>query len=443
MPRVGSVCFMPLATASLTGWSRVKQIKDNCLVDEASRNRLIAEAEITGGLEHPGIVPVYSLGADQNQRPFYAMRLIRGQSLKEAIESFHKIATKTDVSNSISLRELLSRFIDVCNAVAYAHSRGVIHRDLKPANIMLGPFGETLVVDWGLAKATGRVDEFETPEAGKAEAFRLSNSGTFGSTTIPGSPMGTPAYMSPEQSTGDLTQIGPLTDVYGLGATLYTLLTGQPPIETRNVNDAIERVREGKIVPVQVANSTAPKPLAAICHRAMAVDSGDRYQTPLALADDLEKWLADEPVTAYQDPLSTRAWRTIRKHKTLASVASVILVLGMFGASIGSVVLGRKNIELAKLTNEAESRLDQAVDSYDGYVKDLNQQILDGANLPQPLLEFMLDKPKKFYEQLAEELSSKPNPSEREQTWLHNPVTTWQLCSQHSDGKSNRPNNTN
>ena len=147
----------------------LKQIQPQHADDPDSRARFLIEAEVTGRLEHPGIVPVYGLGTNDQGRPFYAMRFVRGQSLKEAIDSFHQADSRgpaaTRPSARLALRQLLRRFIDVCNAIAYAHSRGVIHRDLKPANILLGPYGETLVVDWGLAKVVGRDDPTPRPTA--------------------------------------------------------------------------------------------------------------------------------------------------------------------------------------------------------------------------------------------------------------------------------------
>ncbi len=205
----------------------LKQILEKHADDSASRQRFVAEAEITGGLEHPGIVPVYGLGTDSGGRPYYAMRFIKGESLKDAIARFH--ATSDDAGiRTLELRRLLHRFLDVCNAVEYAHSRGVIHRDLKPANIIVGKHGETLVVDWGLAKAVGRAD----PTIGE-QTLAPSSSGS--SDTLPGSALGTPAFMSPEQASGDLKRIGPQSDVYSLGATLYCLLTGKPPFENEDI----------------------------------------------------------------------------------------------------------------------------------------------------------------------------------------------------------------
>ena len=197
----------------------------------------VLEAEITGGLEHPGIVPVYGLGAYSDGRPYYAMRFIRGESLKEAIDRFHErtntklpspLARRTAVAGrgprprppvELELRKLLRRFTDVCNAIEYAHSRGVLHRDIKPSNIIVGRHGETLVVDWGLAKATGKSD----PSA--AERTLMPSPASGSSETLPGSALGTPAFMSPEQAEGHLDRLGPQSDVYSLGATLYCLLT--------------------------------------------------------------------------------------------------------------------------------------------------------------------------------------------------------------------------
>ncbi len=144
----------------------LKEIQDRHADDLQSRARFVEEAEITGKLEHPGIIPVYGLGHDATGRPFYAMRFIAGDSLKEAITSFHgdEGLKRDGDARQLRLRELLRRFTDVCNAIAYAHSRGVLHRDLKPGNIMLGPYGETLVVDWGLAKTVGS-ERSENPAA--------------------------------------------------------------------------------------------------------------------------------------------------------------------------------------------------------------------------------------------------------------------------------------
>ncbi len=218
----------------------LKQILEKHADDAVSRQRFVAEAEITGGLEHPGVVPVYGLGADAAGRPYYAMRFIKGDSLKDAIARFHDLTAPRE----LELRRLLRRFLDVCNAIDYAHSRGVIHRDIKPANIIVGTHGETLVVDWGLAKSVGRAD----PSTGE-QPIGPSSSGS--SETLPGSALGTPAYMSPEQARGDLDRLGPRSDVYSLGATLYCLLTGKPPFEGDDIGAILRRA--GGAIPAAVA----------------------------------------------------------------------------------------------------------------------------------------------------------------------------------------------
>ena len=186
-------------------------------------------------------------GALRRGRPFYAMRFIKGDSLKEAIERFHQARQdrpQARASATLELQKLLRRFLDVCNAIAYAHSRGVLHRDIKPGNIMLGQYGETLVVDWGLAKVVGTGEGRRKRRCGRRRPAGPRE-------TLPGSAIGTPAYMSPEQAAGRLDQLGPASDVYSLGATLYYLLTGKPPIEGTGVDveAVLERVRTGRVSP--------------------------------------------------------------------------------------------------------------------------------------------------------------------------------------------------
>jgi tetratricopeptide (TPR) repeat protein/tRNA A-37 threonylcarbamoyl transferase component Bud32 len=349
----------------------LKEIQDHHADEPHSRARFVQEAEITGKLEHPGIIPVYGLGHDVGGRPFYAMRFIHGDSLREAIAAFHgDLGLKKDpAARGSRLRELLRRFTDVCNAVAYAHSRGVLHRDLKPGNIMLGPYGETLVVDWGLAKSVGDVSSGEAV-SGEGSSLRegpIQLSGQSGSRaeTVAGSPIGTPAYASPEQLTGAIGRLGPATDIYGLGATLYALLTGQAPVESNDLGEVIRRVERGEIPPPRSIDPTIPKPLEAICRKAMAIKPEDRYKSARALAYDVTKWLDDEPVTAYREPVSVRAGRWMRRHRTAMIGAAAAGMVGLVGlAAVAAVqaqarsTLESKNVQLTAAQTATNRALD-------------------------------------------------------------------------------------
>ena len=179
----------------------------------------------------------------------------------------------------------------------------MIHRDIKPANIIVGKHGETLVVDWGLAKAVGRAD----PTVDEQTLAPSSSSSS--SETLPGSALGTPAYMSPEQARGDPDHLGPRSDVYSLGATLHCLLTGKPPFAGDDMGAILRAVQAGEFPRPSQRDSSIDRALETVCPKAMALRPEDRYPTPKALADDLERWMADEPVTAWREPFSRRARR--------------------------------------------------------------------------------------------------------------------------------------
>jgi serine/threonine-protein kinase len=396
----------------------LKQIRTVYAGDPQCRARFLLEAEITGGLEHPGIVPVYGLGTHADGRPFYAMRFVRGVSLKQAIARFHSDATtrKDPGLRTLALQKLLRRFLDVCNAVAYAHSRGVLHRDLKPGNIMLGDYGETLVVDWGLAKAVGH--HLESPMTPGREGTLRPESGSNVQPTVVGQRLGTPAYMPPEQAEGRLEELGAASDVYSLGATLYVILTGLAPFTDPDLPTLLRKVEQGEFArPRQVRGWIDPA-LEAVCLKAMARRPEDRYPSPRALAEDVEHWLADEAVSARRDPLRTRSWRWVRKHRTLATSAAAVVLLTAVGLGVG---LQRERLHAARVAterSEAERRLDQVMTSYEEYFSGFNAQALRERNLPPELLEALLTKPRAFYAAFTAELAAKPRPTEQEEALL-------------------------
>jgi formylglycine-generating enzyme required for sulfatase activity len=203
----------------------------------------------------------------------------------------------------------------------------VLHRDLKPGNVMLGRFGETLVVDWGLAKPA------DLPESAASEEGRLVPPSGGGEATLPGTAVGTPAYMSPEQAAGRLDRLGPASDVYSLGATLYCVLTGRAPVEARDRDEALRRVERGEFPRPRELDRAIPAALEAVCLKAMARDPAGRYATPLDLAGDLEHWLADEPVSAHREPWTTRARRWVGRHRTgvTAAAAAALVALAASG----------------------------------------------------------------------------------------------------------------
>jgi tetratricopeptide (TPR) repeat protein/tRNA A-37 threonylcarbamoyl transferase component Bud32 len=320
----------------------LKQIKTQFCTDRDSQARFVSEAEITGGLEHPGVVPVYGMGHDEQRRPYYAMRFIKGESLKDAIDHVHRAgrAGRNRAARAMELRKLLGRFIDVCEAIAYAHSRGVLHRDIKPANVMLGKYGETLVLDWGLAKAVGRDDVAKHSNPGEL-TLRPTSESDFAA-TAPGAAMGTPSFMSPEQAAGRLDDLGPASDVYSLGATLYYLLTGKIPFAGGDIDRIIWAVQRGEFPPPRQLDRSVPPPLEAICLKAMARHPGDRYASPEALAGEIEDWMADEPVSAYREGRLARLGRWARRHRQAVALAAAVLTVSTIALWIGLAIRQRQ-----------------------------------------------------------------------------------------------------
>ena len=263
----------------------LKELRVERAAEPAHKARFLQEARITGQLEHPGIVPVYELAQrPDNQQPFYTMRFVRGRTLTEAARAYHSNRIAGEAA-TLELLSLVNALVTICNTVAYAHSRGVIHRDLKGQNVVLGDFGEVVVLDWGLAKLVDRLGD-ETDFA----SVVLDDEGGGIGLTIQGQTVGTPAYMAPEQASGRLDQIDRHTDIYGLGAMMYEILTGQPPFAGSDVHDVLRKVREEQPLKPREIWAEVPPALEEICLRALAKNPADRFHSASELAKAVQGW---------------------------------------------------------------------------------------------------------------------------------------------------------
>jgi serine/threonine protein kinase len=430
-------------------------------------SRFLYEAKITAQLEHPGIVPVYEVG--EGDAPYYTMRFVRGHTLSEAVRAYHK-KRAAGSADLVGMVDLLSAFASVCHAVAYAHSRGIIHRDLKGQNVVLGDFGEVIVLDWGLAKRVGP-DQFQAPgeetapedaaaapmapvdgtavtcAAGYGDAStlpdpnddktsaasipgadtdhgpssngsahhgpgsngsahhgsnsgnrRIPESGAGPEGTMQGQLLGTPAYMAPEQAQGRHDLVDQRTDIYGLGAILYEILTGRPPFIAPKTSELIRKVcQETPTPPRQIVPRIAPG-LEAVCLKALSKEKADRYATAADLGQEVRRWLADEPVKAYAEPWTRRAARWARRHKTSVSAAAALLVTATIALGVSTVLVSHER-------NEAEAQGQQA-----RQVVHLLTRVADVGFDEQldPLQEEFLKNALAYYEQFTNRVSRDP-----------------------------------
>jgi eukaryotic-like serine/threonine-protein kinase len=399
----------------------LKQLQEQYADDLAKRERFVLEGEVTGALEHPGIVPVYAMGVDALGRPFYAMRFVRGESFRHAALRWHDGFPRRARRHrqSLELRRLLGRFMSVCQAIDYAHSRGVIHRDIKPANIMLGKYGETYVVDWGMARVVGKPSLDPSPDGEEmVQASQLSGS----SETRFGSVFGTPAYMSPEQAAGRQDEVGPCSDIYSLGATLYFLLTGRAPFasERKNPLSLIREVEQGDF-PRPSSLAATPRELEAVCLCAMARKPDQRYASAAAMAADIERWLADEPVAACRPTTLERVTRWGRKHRNavlaggaallLVSIVSAAAALAVNRARLNEKRTAERNLQLAiaadAARDEADRRFLHARETVDAWLTGYSEALQPLPGL-QPVRARMLELAAREYEAFVKEKADRP-----------------------------------
>ncbi len=317
------------------------------------RARFEREARVTGRLDHPGIVPVHSLKQDDPSRPCYVMRFVEGPTLQQTIRQLHEHGGESRSRNffyALEFRHLLRNLISLNNIVAYAHGQNVIHRDIKPGNVILGPFGETLLLDWGLAKVIGEAEGIASEHQALDEVRSPLE-------TLHGQVMGTPACSSPEQLLGQNDRVDQRTDVYSLGVTLYFLLTGKFPVESGNLSQQIENVVRGKVVAPRSIFPAIPSALQAICQKAMATDPIARFQTVPEMTADLERFLAGDEVSVFADPLHRRISRTLRRRPGVFAAMIATTIVALLAGFIGSALLNQKNRELARSNDRLVSAI--------------------------------------------------------------------------------------
>jgi WD40 repeat protein len=282
---------------------------------EGYSERFLREARVTGQLEHPGIVPVYEVGLRPDGSQYYTQKLIRGRTLQSAIDAAGGLAARL---------ELLKHFVDLCQAVAYAHSRGVVHRDLMPENVMVGEFGETVVLDWGLAKVRGLADAPSGEDRAPAHKPAIDTGDS--SRTRAGAMLGTPLYMSPEQLRGELTQVDEISDVYCLGAILFQLLTGKPPYQGKTLPELL--FKRGRAAPPATSlEPEAPPELSAVAARALSLERPARYQSARALCGEVLSWMSGLHVSAYHYSSLELLQKFVRRNRAASAVAMVAALL--------------------------------------------------------------------------------------------------------------------
>ena len=359
--RGGMGCILEAEDRKLTRTVAAKAVMLDSDMDEATKCRFIREAEVLARLSHPNIVPIYDIIWEDGLPLFYTMKLVKGRTLQHILNELRR--EHPDDLQEFRLDRLLLIFRKVCDAIAFAHSKGVLHRDLKPENIMVGEFGEVLVMDWGLAKVLNdetRVTSDEVLESAAPDSsFGIPHSSftapSGASATLQGAVMGTPKYMSPEQATGQIDELDERSDIFSLGGILYAILTLRPPVEGKDIKEVLEKVKSGGITPPtafglttsgsakqvkggvleakkitplpHIASGRVPPALSSVAMKALTLDKSERYQDVEAFSGEIEKFQGGFATEAEQAGLGKQLVLLIKRNKGIFSTAAAAWLL--------------------------------------------------------------------------------------------------------------------
>jgi len=361
-----------LAMKVLHAKERSGEDSDATTVDREKLGRFLEEAQITGQLDHPGIVPVHDLGIDDRGRCYFTMRLVRGRELKDVLDDTR------EGNGGWTRTKALSLLLKVCETMAFAHAKGVVHRDLKPSNVMVGRYGEVYVMDWGLARIVGQPDKHDLRLRKPEEQSSLSLVRTVRKdeseedpdsplVTMDGDVVGTPSFMAVEQAQGRLEEVGPRSDVYSLGAILYYMLTGKAPYvekgERVSPHTVLNRVLSGPPEPVAKLARNQPAELIAICEKAMSREAARRYASMEEVADDLQAYIEDRVVSAYEGGSLAEFKKWVVRNRGVATALCGMVLLA-FASALGFAFQKQKRVtELAGQQARVNEAREAAVDS--------------------------------------------------------------------------------
>jgi tetratricopeptide (TPR) repeat protein/tRNA A-37 threonylcarbamoyl transferase component Bud32 len=358
----------------------LKMILEGRFASRLDLLRFANEAELVATLDHPNIVPILEVG-QHDGLPYFTMPLLAGGSLAAAQP--HPAGDPRSVARLVA---------EVAAAVHHAHQRGILHRDLKPGNILLDEEGRPHVTDFGLAK---RVKE------GRG-------------LTVTGAILGSPGYMSPEQAAGDPGAVTTASDVYGLGAILYALLTGHAPFEGSSVRETIARLNEEPPEPPSRLNRAVPAPLDQICLKSLEKEPSRRYGTAEALAADLQRWLVGEPISARPEPLAERTWRWVRRRRTAVAAFAAATLAALIGLAIVLAVQVRANHELSAAKDREEARFDLAMEAIKQFHTGVSEDLLLKEPQFHALRDRLLHGAREFFGKLEDLLKAHTDPRSRQ-----------------------------